>query len=109
MAGAGLAADSSGNIYFLDANGTFDTTLNANGFPTNSDFGNAFMKVSTASGLTAADYFETSNTVSESAGDEDLGSGGALVLPDLQDTAGTVHPLSVGAGKDSKIYGCNRD
>ena len=28
MAGAGLAADSSNNIYFLAGNGTFDTTLN---------------------------------------------------------------------------------
>ena len=110
MAGSGLAADASGNIYFLDANGTFDTTLDANGFPTNHDFGNAFMKVSTTGNtLAAADYFETSNTVAESAGDEDLGSGGALVLPDLQDTAGTVHHLAVGAGKDSKIYVVNRD
>ena len=32
-AGGGFAADSSGYIYFLDANGTFDTTLNAQGFP----------------------------------------------------------------------------
>ncbi len=103
MAGAGLAADASGNIYFLDANGTFDTTLDANGFPTNHDFGNAFMKVSTTGNtLAAADYFETSNTVAESMGDEDLGSGGTLVLPDLQDTAGTVHHLAVGAGKDSR-------
>ena len=110
MAGAGLAADASGNIYFLDANGTFDTTLNASGFPTSSDFGNAFVKVSTASSsLSVADYFETSNTVSESTSDEDLGSGGALVLPDLMDTAGTVHHLAVGAGKDSKIYVVNRD
>jgi hypothetical protein len=110
MAGAGLAADTNGNIYFLDANGTFDATLNASGFPNNSDFGNGFLKVSTASNsLSVADYFETSNTVSESTSDEDLGSGGALVLPDLQDTAGAVHHLAVGAGKDSKIYVVNRD
>jgi outer membrane protein assembly factor BamB len=110
MAGAGLAADASGNIYFLDANGTFDTTLDANGFPTSHDFGNAFMKVSTTGNtLAAADYFETSNTVAESTGDEDLGSGGALVLPDLQDTVGAVHHLAVGAGKDSRIYVVNRD
>ena len=82
MSGAGLAADTSGNIYFLDANGKFDTTLNASGFPVNSDFGNAFMKVSTSSGtLAVADYFEPFNTVSESQGDIDLGSGGALLLP----------------------------
>jgi outer membrane protein assembly factor BamB len=110
MAGAGLAADASGNIYFLDANGTFDTTLNSSGFPANADFGNAFIKVSTSGGsLSVADYFETSNTVSESAMDTDLGSGGALVLPDLQDTSGTVHHLAVGAGKDSNIYVVNRD
>src|SRR6202142_4104094 len=40
MAGAGLAADSSGNIYFLDANGDFDTTVNAQGFPSDGDYGN---------------------------------------------------------------------
>ncbi len=110
MAGAGLAADASGNIYFLDANGTFDATLNASGFPVKGDFGNGFIKVSTSgTNLGVADYFETSNTVSESSGDEDLGSGGALVLPDLQDSAGTVHHLAVGAGKDSNIYVVNRD
>jgi hypothetical protein len=110
MAGAGLAADSSGNIYFLDANGTFDATLNASGFPVNSDFGNAFVKVSTNGGtLAVADYFEPFNTVSESNGDEDLGSGGTLLLPDLKDGGGTVWHLAVGAGKDQKIYVVNRD
>jgi len=110
MAGAGLAADSSGNIYFLDANGTFDTTLNSSGFPNSGDFGNGFLKVSTANNqLTVADYFEMYNTVSESDADEDLGSGGALVLPDLKDASGTVHHLAVGAGKDQNIYVVNRD
>lgn len=110
MSGAGLAADSNGNIYFLAANGTFETTLDANGFPANHDFGNAFMKVSTTGGsLSVADYFEASNTIAESASDKDLGSGGALVLPDIQDASGTVHHLAVGAGKDSLIYVVNRD
>ncbi|HVU48362.1 MAG TPA: hypothetical protein VHD85_19690 [Terracidiphilus sp.] len=110
MAGSGLAADASGNIYFLDANGTFDTTLNSSGFPKNGDYGNGFLKVSTANNsLAVADYFEMHNTVSESNNDEDLGSGGALVLPDLKDGSGTVHHLAVGAGKDSTIYVVNRD
>jgi hypothetical protein len=110
MSGAGLAADSSGNIYFLDANGTFDTTLDASGFPAQNDFGNGFIKVSTAGGkLAVADYFEMYNTVAESNADEDLGSGGALVLPDLQDASGTTHHLAVGAGKDGQIYIVNRD
>ena len=110
MSGAGLASDASGNIYFLDANGTFDTTLDANGMPTNHDFGNGFLKVSTTGGaLAVADYFETDNTIAESDADQDLGSGGALVLPDITDSSGTVHHLAVGAGKDSNIYEVNRD
>jgi len=107
--GAGLAVDSAGNIYCLDANGTFDTTLDANGFPSRGDFGNAFLKVSTSGGLKVADYFAMSNTVAESNADEDLGSGGAIVLPDLQDGQGTTRHLAVGAGKDSHIYVVNRD
>jgi hypothetical protein len=110
MSGAGLAADSSGNIYFLDANGTFDTTLNANGFPSQGDYGNGFIKVSTSGGkLAVADYFEPYNTLAESAADQDLGSGGVLVLPDLTDASGNVRHLAVGAGKDGNIYVVNRD
>jgi hypothetical protein len=109
MAGAGLAADSSGNIYFLDANGDFDTTLNASGFPADGDYGNAFMKLSTSAGLAVADYFEMNNGVSESDSDTDLGSGGTIVLPDLTDGSGNTLHLAVGAGKDSNLYLVNRD
>jgi hypothetical protein len=109
MAGAGLAADSSGNIYFLDANGDFDTNLNPNGFPSNGDYGNAFMKLSTASGLAVADYFEMDNQASENSTDTDLGSGGMIVLPDLTNGSGNTVHLAVGAGKDSNLYLVNRD
>jgi hypothetical protein len=104
MAGAGLAADTSSNIYFLAGNGTFDTTL-VNGFPNRGDYGNAFMKLSTVRNqLAVADYFDISNTVSESDGDVDLGSGGALVLPDMVDGLGDTRQLAVGAGKDGNLY-----
>jgi hypothetical protein len=110
MAGAGLAADRSGNIYFLDANGTFDDTLDVNGFPNQGDYGNGFIKLSTAGGtLTVADYFNMHDTNSESNGDADLGSGGAMVLPDLQDDLGNTWHLAVGAGKDGRLYVVNRD
>jgi hypothetical protein len=109
MAGAGLAADTSGNIYFLDANGDFDTNLNAGGFPSNGDYGNAFMKLSTSGGLAVADYFEMDNQASENGSDTDLGSGGLIVLPDLSDGLGHTLHLAVGAGKDSNLYVVNRD
>jgi outer membrane protein assembly factor BamB len=110
MSGSGLAADTSGNIFLLDANGSFDTTLDANGFPSQGDFGNAFLKISTANRqLSVADYFEMFNQGAENGSDEDLGSGGALVLPDLTDSLGHTRHLAVGAGKDSNIYVVDRD
>jgi Immunoglobulin domain/Immunoglobulin I-set domain len=110
MAGDGPAADSSGNIYFLDGNGTFDDTLNSNGFPEHGDFGNGFVKLSTAgNSLSVADYFTMFNTDAESNADQDLGSGGEMLLPDVQDTQSNTWHLAVGAGKDGHIYVVNRD
>jgi hypothetical protein len=110
MAGGGPAADSSGNIYLLTANGAFETTLDANGFPTGQDFGNSFLKISNAgAGLKVLDYFTMFNEVAESNVDQDLGSGGGMLLPDLMDSTNTVRHLMVGAGKDGNIYVVDRD
>ena len=109
MSNAGPAADGAGNIYLLDANGDFGTALNAGGFPANGNYGNAFLKLSTSGALAVADYFEMSNQQTENDTDTDLGSGGALVLPDLDDGTGTIRHLAVGAGKDGHIYVVNRD
>ena len=104
--GAGMAADNSGNIFLLDANGLFDTTLKS-GFPSQGDYGNAFLKLSTTPGLAVADYFEMYNQQDENDHDIDLGSGGALLVS-LNDTAGKTWNLAVGAGKDENLYVVNR-
>jgi hypothetical protein len=109
QAGAGPAVDAGGNLFFLIANGTFDTTLTAGGFPVLGDYGNAFMNLSTISGLLVADYFTMDNTVSESNGDVDLGSGGAMLLPTLIDSQGNQRALAVGAGKDGNGYVVDRN
>jgi len=110
MSGGGPAADSEGNIYLLTANGVFETTLDSNGFPNQQDYGNSFLKLSTAGGsLSVADYFTMYNEVAESSADEDLGSGGEMLLPDLTDSTNTVRHLVIGAGKDGNIYVVNRD
>jgi len=109
QSGGGIAADTNGFIYLLDGNGTWDTTVNGNGFPSKGDFGNGFLKLSNSSTLQVADFFEPFNTVSESAGDTDLGSGGAMVLPDMTDSTNTTRHLAVGAGKDGNIYLVDRD
>lgn len=104
QSGAGIASDGK-NLFFLDANGTFDTTLNKKGFPNKGDYGNGFIKVSTANNqLRVADYFNMFDTVSESDNDEDLGSGGAVVLPPMKDGKGRIRSLAIGAGKDQNIY-----
>ncbi len=105
MSGGGLAADATGNVYLLDANGTFDTTLNASGFPINGDYGNSFLKLSSSNGtLSVADYFEPPNGPQESAQDLDLGSGGIILLPDIPIGKSLTLQLAVGAGKDGNIY-----
>lgn len=110
QSGAGPAADPQGFIHLLAANGTFDTVLNSRGFPSRGDFGNAFLKISVLGGrLSVADYFAMYNVVAENAADDDLGSGGPLVLPPMKDASGKIWHLAVGAGKDRNIYVVNRD
>ena len=110
MSGGGPAADSAGNIYLLTANGAFETTLDAGGFPNKQDYGNSFLKISTVGGaLRVVDYFAMWNEVAESNGDVDLGSGGGMLLPDLHDSTQTVRHLMIGAGKDGNIYVVDRD
>jgi outer membrane protein assembly factor BamB len=110
QSGAGPAADAQGSIYLESANGTFDTELDARGFPSRGDFGNSFLKIS-ASGarLFVADYFTMFDVQAENATDLDLGSGGPLVLPDMTETSGKTVRLVVGVGKDRNIYLANRD
>jgi hypothetical protein len=110
QSGAGLAGDAQGNIYFLSANGAFDMTVDANGFPDHEDFGNSFLKVSTSGGkLAVADYFSPLDTENQSLQDLDLGSGGVLLMPDITDSSGATRHLAVGAGKIGNIYVVDRD
>ena len=110
MSGGGPAADSAGNVYLLTGNGAFETTLDANGFPDKGDYGNSFLRLAgTTGGLHVADYFTMHDELSESAADTDLGSGGAMLLPDLTDSDGAPRHLAVGAGKNGTLYVVNRD
>jgi hypothetical protein len=109
MSGTAPAADAAGNIYFLIGNGSFDTVLSTNGFPSHGDCGNCYVKVSSTAPLSLLDYFTPLNTVAESNVDGDLGAGGPLLLPDVTDASGKVRHLAVGSGKDAIIYVLDRD
>jgi len=103
MSGAGPAAAADGSLYCITGNGTFDdTTVN----PQN--FGDSFLKLNPSPSLGLVDYFSPSNQANLALNDLDLGSGGAVVLPDSTGIAAHPH-LLVGGGKEGKIYLLDRD
>jgi len=108
--GGGIVGDpATGRVFVSVANGSFDTTLDAYGFPVSGDFGNAFVRLNLSGGrFVAGDYWTMSNTVSESSQVEDLGSGGVIGLPDQTSATGQPVQLGIGAGKDGTIYVFNR-
>lgn len=109
QSGAAPAVDSEGFFYAMVGNGTFETTLDVHGFPNHRDFGNCFVKLlATNNALQVADYWTMFDTVAESERDQELGSGGPLVLPDMTDSNGNTRRLVVGAGKDGHIYLADR-
>jgi outer membrane protein assembly factor BamB len=101
--GAAPAVDSSGNIYVVSANGTFDANMGG------SDLAESVLKLSTGkNALTAADYFTPYNAGALSDQDLDLGSSGALLLPD--GTGSMAHPhLLVSGSKSGTVYLLDRD
>ena len=102
MAGGGPAEAPDGTIYCITGNGTFDTSAS----PTN--FGDSFLKLTRASNLTLTDYFTPYNQAILESADADLGSGGAMILPDSVGSAQHPH-LVVGCGKEGKVYLIDRD
>jgi Chitobiase/beta-hexosaminidase C-terminal domain/PQQ-like domain len=101
MAGDGVAADASGNVYFATGNGDFNTATG--------DYGDSIVKLSLNAGaFSVADFFTPFNQSTLNGGDTDLGSGGVLLLPDLPSGSAHQH-LLVQMGKEGKIYLVDRD
>ncbi|HEV8037728.1 MAG TPA: hypothetical protein VGP62_02620 [Bryobacteraceae bacterium] len=102
QSGAAPAADASGNIYIVTGNGTFDAERSG------PDLGDSVIKLSTANGLSVTDYFTPFNTDLLAVNDIDLGSSGALLLPDSAGTPQHPHLLVTG-GKEGRVYLLDRD
>jgi len=101
QSGAAPAADANGNLYFLSGDGSFS---NEQG-----NYGNSIVKLAMNEGeLQIVDYFTPFNQLALDIGDVDLGSGGAVLLPDSVGTPAHQH-LLVGSGKEGKIYLLDRD
>jgi hypothetical protein len=118
MAGAGLAADSNGNIFVATGDGWFDTQA----IPAR-EFGNSILKITLrGNGFALEDYFTPFNQARFARHDGDLGSGGVLLLPDqpgehrhlltVADKSGTLYLLdrdSLTAGNLHYCAGCPSD
>jgi hypothetical protein len=101
MANAGLSADGDGNIYVAVGNGSFDANTNG------SDYGDSFVKLNlTSGGLVVSDSFTPFNQADLENVDNDLGSSGLVLLPDMN---GPVTHLAVSGSKEGRIYLVNLD
>jgi hypothetical protein len=107
MSGNGPAADSTGSIYVITGNGGFDAGNSIPLIAPNNDLGDAFIRLSSGAGLAVADYFTPFNQSGLSASDWDLGSSGAVVVPDGIGPVGHRN-LLVGGDKEGKLYVLDR-
>jgi hypothetical protein len=103
MSGAAPAADSSNALYLSTGNGTFNHDSSS---APNSDLGDSVVKLTTASGISATDWFSPFNQSDLESADRDLGSSGVVLLPDQ--SSGTSHLLVTG-GKEGRLYLLDRD
>jgi outer membrane protein assembly factor BamB len=109
---SGPSTDADGNLYAMTANGVFDATLTASGFPSGNDYGNSILKLAPpdqVGTMNVLDYFTMYDSNAQSSVDGDLGSGGLLLLPDQTDAQGRLRHLAVGAGKDMNLYVVDRE
>lgn len=102
MAGCGPSVDSAGSIFFAVGNGSFNALNNSGG----TEYGDSFIRLGTAQGLSVADYFTPYNQAFLAANDMDVGSGGVLLMPDQP---GRYRRLMLGGGKQGTLYLMNRD
>ena len=95
----GPAADSQGNLFLATGNGRFDAAKGGR------DYGDSLLKLNGQS-LKLDDYFAPFNVDKLDASDQDLGSGGVVLLP----AQSGPHPhLVVVAGKEGTLYLIDRD
>ena len=98
MDGDGLATDSTGDLYFITGDGSFDVNTGGN------DYGDSFVKLSTTG--TVAGLLHTFGSGHVGCRRSRPGSGGVLLLPTQ---SGPYPDEMVSAGKDGTVYLVNRD
>jgi uncharacterized protein (TIGR03437 family) len=100
--GAGPSADADGNIYVVSAN------ADADGNQAAARLDESVLRLTPAPQLSLDELFTPFNRLQMDEADQDLGSSGALLLPD--DIGTTAHPhLLFVSGKEGRMYLLDRD
>lgn len=93
MSNQGPPADTNGNIFVSTGNGSFDGVKN---------FGESFLKLTpSGTNMNVASWFTPFNWSNLNSGDQDLGCGGMLLVPNTS--------LLLSGGKAGVLYLVNRD
>ncbi|HUE43826.1 MAG TPA: chitobiase/beta-hexosaminidase C-terminal domain-containing protein [Candidatus Sulfotelmatobacter sp.] len=112
MSGSGIAADTlnptgkspGGRLFVATGNGTFDATTP---YTNTMDYGDSIVRLHLNNGvMTVADDFTPLNQATLNGADEDVASGGVLVLPDQ---SGSHTHLLFQTGKEGRFYIVDRD
>lgn len=98
QSGGAIASDSSGDLYFVSGDGSFDADTGGH------DFGDTVMRLRATGAV--ADWFTPHDQQALDSANIDLGAGGVLLLPDQ---AGSHQHELVTAGKNGTIYLLDRD
>jgi hypothetical protein len=99
MSDTGPAADQDGNVFVVTGNGLFNPGLH--------DFGDTVLKLRlNGTSFELVDYFTPFNQGELNANDDDLGSGGPVLLPDQP---GPHRHLLLAGGKGGSLYVIDRD
>ena len=119
MGGTGLAADVPsgkpyGRIFTATGNGTFDAT--APNYTNAMDYGDSIIKLDlnngvptmNANGTVVGDDFTPHDQADMDNADEDVASGGVILLPDSVGGGGGAHQL-VQVGKSGRVFVLNRE
>ncbi len=98
--GAGPSSDSTGNVFVVTSDGTFDANTNG------SDYAETLLKLQMSSAQPVANYFTPWNEFTLNLPQRHFGSTGVLLLPD---SAGGAVPLAVAGSQAGSLYLVNRN
>jgi hypothetical protein len=104
QSGGGPSADSNHNVFVVTGDGPFNADRTLQSY----SYGDSFLRLGTAGGLSVSDYFTPCDQAALEAAGEDVGASAPVLLPDS--AGSSLQPrLLIGGSKGGSLYVVNRD